>query len=44
MLNTVDTERTFYDASRPFRANAMRGTLHSGVLVQDIRSTNRQYF
>jgi len=37
MVNTIDTTRPFYDASRPFRARAIRGVLHSGKLVRDPR-------
>ena len=37
MVRTIDTTRTFYDASRDFRAAAIRGVLHSGRLVKDAR-------
>ncbi len=37
MLNTIDTTRSYYDASAPFRARAIRGVLHSGTLVSDAR-------
>ena len=42
MVNTVDTEQTFYDASKPFRSTAISGILHSGMPVRDERSSNRQ--
>jgi len=37
MVNTIDTTRTYYDASAPWRDRAMKGTLHSGTLVKDPR-------
>jgi len=37
MVETVDTTQDFYDASRDFRAAAMRGILHSGRLISDPR-------
>ena len=43
MLNTVDTARELYDPSRPFRARAMRGVLHSGSLVRDPRLNDRRH-
>ncbi len=42
MTNLVDTGRKLYDASRPFRDLAMKGILHSGQLVNDLRSRNRR--
>ncbi len=42
MVNKVDTNRKLYDASGPYRERAMRGTLHSGRLVADPRSRDRQ--
>ena len=41
MVNTVDTARSLYDASAPFRHRAMKGILHSGKPVKDARSRNR---
>ena len=40
MINTLDTTRTFYDASSPCRDRAIRGVLHSGKLVTDKRQKN----
>lgn len=42
MVNTVDTAKKFYDASAPYRDDAMRGVLHSGKLVASRRSRNRK--
>jgi len=41
MINTVDTDKDYYDPSKPYRNRAMRGILHSGTLVKDPRSRNR---
>jgi deaminated glutathione amidase len=41
MLNVVDTEAEFYDASGPFRRGAMDGVLNSGTVVNDPRSADR---
>lgn len=41
MVNTVDTRKRLYDASKDFRLAAMRGKLHSGTTVRDPRSRNR---
>ncbi|MFT5369352.1 MAG: putative amidohydrolase [Candidatus Latescibacterota bacterium] len=41
MVNTVDTTQKYYDASAPFRDRSMKGILHSGTIVKDIRSRNR---
>lgn len=40
MVNEVDTTRDYYDASRPFRLNAINGILHSGEVVDDPRSND----
>ena len=42
MVNTVDTTKSFYDSSAPFRDKAMKGILHSGKPVRDQRSRNRK--
>ena len=42
LLNTIDTKQKLYDASAAWRDRCMRGVLHSGALVQDPRSRNRQ--
>jgi predicted amidohydrolase len=41
MVNVVDLHKPYYDASRPFRPDALRGKLNSGEVVADPRSTNR---
>jgi predicted amidohydrolase len=41
MVNTVNTNRDYYDASREFRALAMRGATHNGRCVKDPRSSDR---
>ena len=42
MVNTIDTTRTYYDASSAYRRRAMRGVLHSGRLVSDRRQRSRK--
>ena len=42
MINTMDTTKTFYDASDPYRNNALKGILHSGRLVRDPRQRDRK--
>ena len=42
MVNTVDLSRKYYDAGAAFRGRAIRGILHSGRLVEDPRSRNRE--
>lgn len=41
MVNEVDTARKYYDASRPYRLDAINGTLHSGHVVDDPKSADR---
>jgi predicted amidohydrolase len=41
-VNAVDTTKTFYDASAPFRERVMNGVLHSGKVVKDPRSRDRK--
>ncbi len=41
LISTVDTNARFYDSTAPWRDRAMRGTLHSGKLVDDARSRCR---
>lgn len=41
MVNLVDTRRKYYDASRPYRKDAIEGKLHSGDTVEDPRSRDR---
>ncbi len=40
-VDAADTNKDYYDASRPFRDRAVRGVLHSGTLVKDPRSKDR---
>jgi predicted amidohydrolase len=42
LVGTVDTRRKMYDASGPYRRRAMEKLLHSGQLVRDRRSRDRQ--
>jgi predicted amidohydrolase len=44
MVNVVDTAKKFYDASGPFRADAIRGKLNSGDVVSDPRSRDRKSY
>jgi len=41
LLTTVDTNRALYDSTEAWRDRAMDGVLHSGRLVDDVRSRNR---
>ena len=41
MVNLVDTGRSYYDASGPFRLDCINGKLHSGEVVEDARSKDR---
>ncbi len=41
LVTTVDTSRHYYDASKEWRDRAIRGVLHSGRLVDDPRSRQR---
>jgi predicted amidohydrolase len=42
LLSTVDTEEKIYDSTRHWRERALNGILHSGSIVYDERSNNRQ--
>ena len=44
LFSTVDTDRSLYDSTEPWRARAMTGVLHSGRLVDDERSLRRDRF
>ena len=44
LINTIDTEAEYFDASKDWRRRALRGIYHSGKLVQDRRSANRRCF
>ena len=41
MVNEVDTTREYYDASRPYRLDAIDGKFNSGEVVDDMRSKDR---
>jgi predicted amidohydrolase len=41
MVNLVDLHEPYYDASAPFRPDALRGKLNSGEVVDDPRSRDR---
>lgn len=44
MVNTVDTNREYYDASRMYRQQSIDGVWNSGETVDDPRSRNRQSY
>ena len=44
MVNMVDTNRRFYDASEPFRLDCIRGKLNSGETVDDPASKDRTHY
>ncbi len=41
MVNVVDLHKRYYDASSPYRSDALRGKLNSGEVVIDPRSKDR---
>jgi deaminated glutathione amidase len=41
LISDVDTSVKYYDASKPFRSDAINGKLNSGETVKDPLSTNR---
>jgi predicted amidohydrolase len=41
MVNEVDIHKRYYDASGPYRSDALRGKLNSGEVVADARSQDR---
>jgi hypothetical protein len=41
LLSTVDQRQPLYDSTNAWRRRAMRGVLHSGRTVRDVRSRNR---
>lgn len=41
LISTVDLSQKYYDASNPFRENAINGILNSGETVNDPHSENR---
>jgi deaminated glutathione amidase len=42
LISEIDLSERYYDASRPFREDAINGKLNSGQTVRDPRSLNRQ--
>lgn len=44
LLTAIDPTEEFYDSTKPWRARAMDGILHSGTLVDDPRSRDRKSF
>lgn len=44
MVNLVDTQQQFYDASRPYRLESINGKWNSGDTVDDARSKERRGF
>jgi predicted amidohydrolase len=44
MVNLVDTEKSYYDASRPYRMDSIQGKWNSGEVVDDPRSKDRQSY
>ncbi len=41
LISHIDTSAQYYDASEAWRYRAMKGVLHSGTLVNDLRSRRR---
>ena len=41
LISKIDISQKFYDASKPYRKNAINGILNSGKTVEDPHSTNR---
>jgi hypothetical protein len=41
MVNVVDLRKRYYDASSPYRSDALQGKLNSGEVVADPRSKDR---
>lgn len=44
LISEIDISEKFYDASRPFRSDAMNGKLNSGETINDSRSENRTIY
>jgi predicted amidohydrolase len=42
LISTIEISKEYYDASRPYRNNAINGKLNSGEAIQDDRSTDRK--
>ena len=43
LISAVDTAQDLYDSTAAWRERAMTGTLHSGTLVSDPRSDDRNH-
>ena len=43
LISEVDINKAYYDASQPYRENAINGKLNSGETIQDGRSTDRKH-
>lgn len=44
MISDVDTKINYYDASKPYRSDAINGKLNSGKIVNDSDSKDRKVF
>jgi predicted amidohydrolase len=42
LISEIDLSTNYYDASKPFRLNAINGKLNSGQCVEDPKSVNRK--
>ena len=42
LISDIDISRNYYDASRPFRLDAINGKLNSGECIVDTKSTDRK--
>ncbi len=42
LISELDISARYYDASKPFREEAIDGKLNSGTTVQDLRSDDRK--
>ena len=43
LISDLDINTVFYDASAPYRDNAIKGKLNSGETIRDARSTDRKH-
>ena len=44
LISNIDLKEHFYDASKPYRKDAIQGKLFSGERIEDERSQNRKIF
>jgi predicted amidohydrolase len=44
LVGDINTNKSYYDASAPFRMDAIHGKLNSGDVVNDLRSADREGF